>query len=1165
MGNGPWSGRRSERLMGESFGKSSGNVSAWLRAFAAMAALLLAGWVLLGSSSRSAVKAQLPPAPLPAVSRASLHSRPQFSTPLHSRPEHSNLDARAILGQLPLIFEPNQGQTGPQVKFLARGAGYSLFLDATDAVLAMQTAHSAAGQEQLVRMKLVGANAGATTSGTNPLPGKSNYIVGNDPHGWHTGVPQFAGVRYRGVYPGIDLVFYGNQGRLEYDFQVGPGADPSQAELQFDGTTKLELSGGDLILTGKDEGGLRLQAPHIYQRVGDREELVAGRFVLRSANRVGFEIGSYDRSRELVIDPVLDFSTYFGGSGTETSPSIAVNGNGNIYIVGTTTSPQGTFPGTTSTSIPPTLTITPAGPSHIFVAEINPSQPPTVLYETFIGGNGSDSSVGISLDSGGNAYLVGNTSSTNFPTFGIPYQAAPEAKGPQCAAVACTSVFVSVLNPLGSALTYSSYVSGNGNDQASGMAIDLSADVFVTGTTTSNDAPSSTDVFPATPQAYQVAPKSSVQFFVTKVNTNIPSVGGIAYSTYFGGSTSTTCAAPQCNVGGGIAVDSTGNIYFDGTTNFFNSGLGAYGDSGQTEDFPILNAYQPCLDTPPPTVLTNANPCTAPATLYPTDAFMAKLNPNAGQTGGAQLLFSTYLGGTGDDTGTAIAIDSGAANIYLTGSTNSADFVLPTGYSAFQSCLNNSNPAGSTAACTTGPDATKTDAYVARMSNPTLSTSGIPNDVALLYFSYLGGIGNDSGLAIAVLDASNTTLGDAVVTGATSSTNFPVSAFPIQGTLNGTQNAFFAQIDTTTTVVQQGVGSYVTYFGGNGVDRGTGIAVDPNLNTYFAGDTTSNLNLRTLNPLQATLAPGATRNAFVVKLGTATDLCITCVAPVISQTGTVGAGNMVAVTFTVANEGPDPANNVTVIGTASTGETMVSATAGTAGNCSAPSNNSIVCQIPTLQAGATSSVAFSVTPNDTGLYSVMATVSANNNTNTNNTATKQFTAAGYSVFISPSAQTKSAGLVAQYGVTVTPTAVFPNNVSFSCSALPSGAACNFTNSTVNLGNGAQSTTLNISTTAQPVTAASAGWHRSLYAFWVMVPGMALLGLRVGGGKGKKRRWLGLLMLSVFFGLVLLQPSCGSNKTPVPVSGTPSGTYPLTVTVTSGSFSKSVPFQLTVTP
>ena len=238
----------------------------------------------------------------------------------------------------------------------------------------MQTA--AGHSEQFVRMKLVGANPAAATDGTDPLPGKSNYIVGNDPRQWHTGIPQFAGVRYRGVYPGIDLVFYGNQGRLEYDFRVAPGGDPSQAELQFDGATKLELSGGDLMLTGKDEGGLRLLAPHIYQREGDGQKLVAGRFVLRGANRVGFEIGAYDRSRELIIDPVLDFSTYFGGSGAETSPSIAVNGNGNIYIVGTTTSPQTSFTDyntTVHTSIPPTLSITPTGPSHIFVAEINPS------------------------------------------------------------------------------------------------------------------------------------------------------------------------------------------------------------------------------------------------------------------------------------------------------------------------------------------------------------------------------------------------------------------------------------------------------------------------------------------------------------------------------------------------------------------------------------------------------------------------------------------------------------------------------------------------------------------------------------------------------------------------------------------------------------------------
>ncbi len=336
---------------------------------------------------------------------------------------------------------------------------------------------------------------------------------------------------------------------------------------------------------------------------------------------------------------------------------------------------------------------------------------------------------------------------------------------------------------------------------------------------------------------------------------------------------------------------------------------------------------------------------------------MAKLNPNAAQTGGSQLIFSTYLGGGGADTGTAIAIDSGAANIYLTGSTNSTNFLLPTGTLAFQDCLNTPGIVPTTAAPCPATTA-NTDAYVARMSNPTLSTSGTPNDVALLYFSYLGGGGNDSGLAIAVLDATNTALGDAVLTGTTNSgpanpPNFPVSTVPIQSTLNGTQNAFFAQIDTTTTQGQTGVGSYVTYFGGNGVDRGTSIAVDPNLNTYFAGDTTSTTNLATFNPLQKTLTPGATSNAFVAKLGTATDLCITCVAPIISAAGTVSAGNQVTVTFTVANDGPDPATNITVTGAVTTGATFVSGSA-TGGTCSAPNNNSVVCLIPTLQSGSSS-------------------------------------------------------------------------------------------------------------------------------------------------------------------------------------------------------------------
>src|SRR6202521_3885209 len=268
MGNG--------RVWGRSLAKSS------VRALGAMVVLLLAGAGLLGSGARryeQKATAQLPASSLPSPSRVSVSKSPRSESSLRSKP-----DARSILGQLPLIFEPNQGQADATVKFLARGAGYSLFLEPTSAVLALQSgSKSRSGRsEQFVRMKLVGANPAAATSGTDLLPGKSNYILGNDPRRWRSGIPQFGGVRYASVYPGIDLVFYGSQGNLEYDFKVAPGADPSQAELQFEGATQLTLSVGDLILTAASKGGMRLQAPQIYQRDGDRRQSVAGRFVLRA-------------------------------------------------------------------------------------------------------------------------------------------------------------------------------------------------------------------------------------------------------------------------------------------------------------------------------------------------------------------------------------------------------------------------------------------------------------------------------------------------------------------------------------------------------------------------------------------------------------------------------------------------------------------------------------------------------------------------------------------------------------------------------------------------------------------------------------------------------------------------------------------------------------------
>jgi hypothetical protein len=1086
-----------------------------------------------------------------------------------------------------MIFEPNQGQTDSSVKFLARGAAYSLFLDSTGAVLTTRTARplvpgeSAPGRSlESLRMTLVGANPAAAVAGSDRLPGKTNYFIGNDPKQWRTGVPQFAGVHYESVYPGIDLVFYGNQGRLEYDFKIAPGADPTQAELQFDGAAKLELSNGDLILTGSG-GDLRLQAPRVYQRAGDEQQSVEGRFVLRAANRVGFEIGAYDRGRELVIDPILSYSTYFGGGGADTSPSIAVNGDGFIYLSGSTTSGSpSTLPGLPVTSNAYQSTLN--GAQNIFILKLDPTAGEAgVVYLTYLGGSGIDTSAGLAVDPGGNAYVAGTTTSPNFPTVG-GYQSAPEtgSTGAPCfpnESVPC-HVFVSKLSGLDNlttppSLSYSTYLSGNGTDIASGLAIDSNADVFITGTTTSSDVGSLSDVFPASflPTPFQQSPSqgSTIQFFVTEVNTKTIGTASVPYSTYFGGATGTVA------VGGGIAVDSVGNVYFSGTTNFFNSGESVSHAGGlEGTDFPILNAYQPCLDTPPPTTITYPVGCTEPTTSpIATDAFIAKLNPAAAQTSGAQLLFSSYLGGSGDDTGPALAIDNGAANVYLTGSTNSSDFVFPLSIGAFQTCLDTPlNPAAGTACPAIGGSPVPTDAYVARFPNltPTVGSTGVLN---LAYFSYLGGTGNDSGLAITADPAQG-----ALITGSTSSgvegvfnqaIDFPVSAGPIQSVLNGTQNAFFARIYTATVSGQGAVGSYVTYFGGNGVDRGTSITLDSSLNTYFAGDTTST-NLETVNPLQPNISVAP--DTFAVKLQSESSLCIgppNCPAVVVSPTGgAVAAGTGVTMTFTVTNLGPDLATDITVIGQLNFGSSINStATLGTAtagsGTCSAPLGSTVSCVIPTLQAGSISSVVMVVTPNGIGNGSLQATVSNPNNTSTQNVATATFEATNFSASILPSSATVVAGSTAHYSVDVNASPGFGANVSFQCSSLPVGASCGFQPATLSFnGSNNQSSALSVTTTARPPTTITSTKSRGpVYALWLMAPGLALLSL--GSRKRRRNRLLGFLALSTLFALVVLLPACSHTKEQPVVSGTPAGTYPLTVTATSGTNSQSIGFTLTV--
>jgi uncharacterized repeat protein (TIGR01451 family) len=1084
--------------------------------------------------------------------------------------------ARSLFAGLPLIFEPNQGQANldpadRRAKFVTHGSGYSLFLGSDGALLSLVSREpskrersrqdGAKPQVSLTRvesleMKLAGANPNVNVTGADRLPGKSNYFLGNDPAKWRHGVPQFARVRYENVYPGINLLFYGNQGRLEYDFQVAPGSDPGQAELEFNGAKKLELNDGALVIHSEG-GSVRLGAPRVYQEIGGKRQSVAGSFVLRGANRAGFAIGSYDHARELVIDPILTFSTYFGGSGDEHSTFVAIDGSFNIYLTGSTTSPN--LPAATGVD-QKTL----VGAQNVYIAKITPplgSTAASLDYVTYLGGSGTDSPVGINVDGQGDAFVAGTTSSSNFPTTQLTaYQTVPEP-----GSTGTSHAFVTELKFDASTLQYSSYLSGNGTDIASGVTIDASGFMYVTGTTTSTDAANTTDQFPATtlPQKlpFQVTPRGPIQFFVTKVNTALARASSIAYSTYFGGATYGT--PTPVAVGGGIAVDSNGNMYFTGTTNFTFTGTSGSSNS----DFPILNAYQPCLNTAPPTSPQNPQVCTS-STNTASDAFVAKLNPNANQ--GEQLIWSTYVGGSGTDSGMGVGLDSGAANVYLVGTTNSIDIGKGTATAVtsapLQPCLDNLvDP--TTKACTATAGA-PSDAFVARLSNPTATTTTtIPIDVALNYFSYLGGSQNEAGLAIAVDNGSG-----ALVTGWTQSPDFPVLPNPnsIQSHLNGPQDAFVARLNTATVVGQTTAGSWANYFGGSGTDEGTAITLDVNQNAYFAGDTNS-VDLQVSKPLQTTNGGGY--DAFVTQLGPAVTLSLSGTLTLGTNQLFISAGNQATFTYTVLNSGPDLANNITLLDNLSplitqVPLTFVSATT-SAGTCGGGSTNAIVsCSLPSLQAGSTATITIVVSP----------TPSSTGGAGSFNGGSVQVTGPGniilaqtsvpaqmsdFSLLITPSnASVPVAGDTASYQIQLTPHPVYGTNISLACTGLPSASACTFTSNPVSL-QGPGSSTLNITTTARPVTTPVARLlTRRFYAIWLMVPGLSLLLVGIGGD-ARRKRIAGLLSLGVMFALLLLLPACSGQVTQAPVSGTPPGNYTVTVTATSGSDTKSQTITLSV--
>jgi uncharacterized protein (TIGR03437 family) len=636
-----------------------------------------------------------------------------------------------------LAFEPNHGQADPQFGYLARGPGYTLLLGSTEAVLSRPGG--------ALRLRFSGANPRSRPALLEPLDAYTQYYHGS----FQARVPRYGRVRFDQLYPGIDVLYYSRQGELEYDLLVAPGAEPGRIRLDFQGVRRLRLSPqGDLLLdTGA--GTVRQQRPAVYQD----GRPIRGEYVLLGRRQAGFRVGPYDRSRPLVIDPVLRFATFLGGAGDDTAAAVAVDSAGNVFVVGTTTSTN--FP-----LFPPNQP-RPRGASEIFVTKLNPAGA-GIAFSLYLGGSGDDTATGAAVDPAGNLYVVGATTSNDFPQAGTGLRGANDA-------------FVAKLDPTGG-LVSASYLGGSGPDTIHGIAVDPAGNLYVTGATGSAD-------FPTTAGVLRTFFAGGGDAFVTKLS----GPGAILWSTFLGGVDNDQAF--------GIAVDSSGSPYVTGATNSSN--------------FPVVGAHQPACAAA--SIFTS--PCA--------DAFLARLNAT-----GSVLLFSTFLGGQGNDAGRAIAVDAqgnaylagitNSINFPVAGPIQGSlasppgpqDLFLaklsPTGaltYSTYLGGSGEDTPGGIAvdghgnawvAGFTRSPNFPTANPVRGSCPEPCADiflTQVNPSGSALVFSTFLGGSGEDRGRAIA-LD----TLGAAHVAGDTASSNFPATDGAFQVRTGGLTDAFVLRV-----------------------------------------------------------------------------------------------------------------------------------------------------------------------------------------------------------------------------------------------------------------------------------------------------------------------------------------------------------------------------------
>ena len=627
-----------------------------------------------------------------------------------------------------ILFEAAQNPASNG--FIARTRDFDLVLEPDQAVfqpgqrMADRTeatkSYSRTGRTS-ARMRFKGANANARGFGIDKST--SRYYLGNDPAAWNR-VSVFSRVRYEQVYPGIDIVYYGDRGEIEYDFIVAPGASPEMISISFSDIQDFTIdSTGDLLLQTED-GQIRQRKPVVYQEIDGVRQTVESSYVLDSeSSAIRFSIGDYDHQKELVIDPVLTYSSYLGGLGDDEGNAVTVDSNGNTYIAGFTS----------STNFPRTAAAQGAyggGNQDAFVMKLDSAG--ALVYSTYLGGVGQDNASAIVVDTAGNAYVTGFTSSGNFPVLNPLQQSRNGA----------INAFVTKLNPSG-VILYSTYLGGNAGDFGSAVAVDTSGNILVAGVATSPNFPLA--------NAIDSSFGGAADVFVSKLN---PPGSQLIYSTYLGGSSNDGATA--------VATDSTGNLYITGVTS--------------SPNFPVERPLRQ----------------TYGGGLF--DGFVTKINPT-----GSRLVYSTFLGGAGEDRAFRIAVDA-AGNSYLTGDTDSTDFPIQNAVQPIKSI--------------------GLDAFVTK-----INSSG----TNIIYSTYLGGNKTDGATALVVDNA-----GRVHVAGFTNSANFP-SIDPIQpGFGGGSFDGFIARLNASGAALD-----YSTYLGGTGIDAGFGLALDSVGNLHLMGQTSS--------------------------------------------------------------------------------------------------------------------------------------------------------------------------------------------------------------------------------------------------------------------------------------------------------------------------------------